>query len=147
MNYTYEYPRPMVTVDNLIFSEAEKCTKLLLIKRLRPPFEGSWALPGGFVDMDEKLVTAAHRELQEETSLEIALLKQFRTFGNPNRDPRGRTIAVVFYGFVNHQTAKIQAADDAADAKWFSIDDLPALAFDHERIVREAIAEILTNKH
>ncbi len=134
MSYTYEYPRPMVTVDCLLFNSLNEPAQVLLIRRNNPPFQNMWALPGGFVDMDESLEAAALRELQEETGLQLSNLEQMHTFGKPDRDPRGRNIAVVFTGFV----AKImrpKADDDAGDAQWFAVNDLPELAFDHAEMI------------
>lgn len=110
---------------------------ILLIRRGNEPFKGQWALPGGFIEMDETLVATAARELKEETGLSVPELTQFRTYGDPGRDPRGRTIAVVFYGFADPTSVKVAGGDDAADARWFQVDQLPALAFDHEKILKE----------
>ena len=142
MSYTYDYPRPMVTVDCLVFSRRKDATHLLLIQRDKPPYEGSWALPGGFVDMDETLPKAAMRELEEETNLKDISLQQFQTFGDPGRDPRGRTISVVYFGFTNHAQADTHAGSDARNARWFSIDSLPPLAFDHDQIIGLAIKKL-----
>ena len=137
MSYTYAYPRPSVTADIAIFSNNNENQQILLIRRGNNPFKGQWALPGGFIEMDETLAAAAVRELKEETGLSIPGLTQFRTYGDPGRDPRGRTISVVFYGFANPAKVKVAGGDDAADARWFSVDALPALAFDHEEILVE----------
>jgi 8-oxo-dGTP diphosphatase len=137
MPYTYEYPRPSVTADIAIFSINTKSQQLLLIRRGNEPFKGRWALPGGFIEMDETLAATAARELMEETGLSVEELTQFRTYGDPGRDPRGRTIAVVFYGFANPEKVTVTGGDDAADARWFALDQLPALAFDHEKILKE----------
>jgi 8-oxo-dGTP diphosphatase len=142
MSYTYTYPRPAVTVDCLIFSRSGQTTWLLLIQRDKPPFEGSWALPGGFVDIDEPLETAAHRELEEETAIRDIRLQQFYTFGKPGRDPRGRTISVVYYGFMNHNSQQATAGSDARNARWFDILHLPELAFDHHDIIHLAIKKM-----
>ncbi len=133
--YTYDYPRPMVTVDAAILSMREGKRHVLLIRRGRPPFEGSWALPGGFVEMDEPLEAAAARELAEETGLTGFALRQLHTFGDPGRDPRGRSISVVYWGEAPPDAVAI-GGDDAAEAGWFPMDALPPLAFDHEKIVR-----------
>lgn len=132
--YMYKYPRPMVTVDAVIFAGTGKDRCIALIRRRHDPFADCWALPGGFVDMDEPLEAAAARELREETGLEGIGLTQFHTFGDPGRDPRGRSISVAYYGFLP-APAPLRAADDAADARWFPEEDLPPLAFDHDRIV------------
>lgn len=140
MPYTYQYQRPAVTVDNLIIKKTEAGEQILLIERGIEPFKGMWALPGGFVNMDEKLEQAALRELKEETGLTNISLKQFRTYGDPGRDPRHRTISVVFYSIIEHDKKSTPVAgDDAAQAKWFDITNLPALAFDHEQIIHEAV--------
>jgi 8-oxo-dGTP diphosphatase len=137
--FTYSYPRPAVTVDAILIS---KQNSILLIERGRDPFKGKWALPGGFIDMDEELETACRRELEEETGLRVGDLKQFRAFGGVNRDPRHRTISVLFYAFTEDELAAC-AGDDAAKAQWFPLDQLPELGFDHGQILAEFKAEIL----
>ncbi|MDZ7605143.1 MAG: NUDIX hydrolase [Cyclobacteriaceae bacterium] len=133
MAFTYEYPRPAVTTDCIIIRGKDPM-EVLLIERKHDPFMGSWALPGGFVDMDEDLEHGAIRELHEETNLTGVALQQFRTYGKPGRDPRGRTVSVVYYGFHdNHQ--KAMAGDDAAKVRWFDVNSLPPLAFDHAEIL------------
>jgi 8-oxo-dGTP diphosphatase len=132
--YTYEYPRPAVTVDVIIVTR-ERRPRVLLIRRKHDPFAGMWAIPGGFVDMDEPLETAASRELREETGLRVADLEQLHTFGDPGRDPRGRTIAVAYLARVDVGKVNPQAADDAADVGWHPLDRLPPLAFDHVKIL------------
>lgn len=141
MSFTYDYPRPAVTVDIILITKDE-LPRILLIQRKHAPFKGTWALPGGFLDMDEDLQTAALRELQEETHIENIILKQFKTYGAVHRDPRGRTVSVVFYAFVENEMEAI-AGDDASEAKWFKINELPALAFDHPHILEEFKAEVL----
>jgi len=135
MNYCYEYPRPAVTADIVLIKLANNQRYVLLIERKHPPFEGMWALPGGFLDMDETLEEAALRELQEETGISGVQLKQFHTFSKVNRDPRHRTITTVFIGFANDVTSKPEAGDDAVKAEWFALDELPPLAFDHEEVM------------
>ncbi len=149
--YIYDWPRPMVTVDAVVFTVSSKNVKVLLINRGTEPFKGNWALPGGFVDMDEELEDAAARELAEETGLTDVSLQQMHTFGTCGRDPRGRQISVVFMGILSrlqgHERTgtsnKIKAGDDAAKARWFDIDNLPAqMAFDHNQIARLAIKKL-----
>jgi 8-oxo-dGTP diphosphatase len=132
--YCYEYPRPAVTVDIVLVTQ-EKQRRVLLIRRKHLPFAGKWALPGGFVDMDETLEAAARRELQEETGLEVGALEQLHTFGDPGRDPRGRTISVVYLGEVDATHLQPKAADDAAELGWHSLRKRPPLAFDHAQIL------------
>jgi 8-oxo-dGTP diphosphatase len=142
MSYTYEYPRPAVTVDCVVFLKEKETYKVLLIRRGHYPFEGQWAFPGGFVEMDEKLIDSAHRELEEETGLKNIELEQLQTFGDPGRDPRGRTVAVVFWGFCHQENAQVEGGDDAADAKWFPIHEIPPLAFDHDKIFKLALTKL-----
>lgn len=137
--YTYPYPRPAVTVDAILVSPKNS---VLLIERGRDPFKGKWAFPGGFIEMDEELETACQRELEEETGLKVGELKQFRAFGGVNRDPRHRTISVLFYAFTEDELVA-KAGDDAAKAQWFLLNHLPELAFDHLKILEEFKAEIL----
>lgn len=136
--HTYSYPRPAVTVDAILIS---KQNSVLLIERGREPFKGKWALPGGFIDMDEPLETACMRELEEETGIRITLLKQFKAFGAVDRDPRHRTISVIFYAFTEDEIIAL-AGDDAAKAQWFPLDQLPELAFDHQLILEEFKKEV-----
>lgn len=138
MSYSYEYPRPAVTVDCVVFGIDRGGLKVLLIQRQLEPFQHGWALPGGFVRMDESLDDAAKRELGEETGLGSVFLEQLFTFGAPDRDPRGRVITVAYYALVNLADHKLQAATDAENVGWFAIDELPTLAFDHADIVEVA---------
>jgi 8-oxo-dGTP diphosphatase len=132
--YAYEFPRPAVTVDMVIVTrEAQR--RVLLIRRKHEPFAGSWAIPGGFVDMDESLEAAARRELKEETGIEAGRIEQLAAFGDPDRDPRGRTISVVYLAEVSPKQVKPRAADDAAEVAWHSLSRPPALAFDHAAIL------------
>lgn len=142
-NYVYEYPRPMVTVDAVVFALRDHRREVLLIKRSNPPFANCWALPGGFVDMNESLDAAVARELAEETGLSGVALTQFHAFGEPGRDPRGRNICIAFVGKTNAHTAAPRAGDDARDARWFPAEALPPLAFDHARIVEYALRCVL----
>jgi 8-oxo-dGTP diphosphatase len=145
--YVYEWPRPMVTVDAVVFALSQGEVRLLLIKRGHEPFQGRWAIPGGFIEIDEELEDAAARELAEETGLTGVPLEQMRTYGTVGRDPRGRQITVVFMGIVNAKRAKIKGGDDAAEAKWFDIEKLPAeMAFDHDEITRCAIRRLKRTK-
>ncbi len=138
MSHTYTYPRPALTVDAVVFRERNDSRELLLIRRGQPPFEGAWALPGGFVDMDETLDEAVHRELKEETAIQQLKLEQLHTFGALDRDPRGRTVSVVYWGWLNENQYAV-AGDDASEAQWFSIAKLPHLAFDHQEVIAMAI--------
>ncbi|HEO72316.1 MAG TPA: NUDIX hydrolase [Candidatus Hydrogenedentes bacterium] len=140
--YTYEYPRPMVTVDAVIFTLREEALHVLLIERRNEPFKGAWALPGGFVDIDEDLEEAVKRELEEETSLTDARLAQFHAFGKPGRDPRGRSIAVAYWGVVDAAHCQPGPGDDAAKAAWFRFSRIPKLAFDHNTIVAHAVQAV-----
>jgi 8-oxo-dGTP diphosphatase len=141
MPYTYEYPRPMVTADIVPFAVREGELRALLIRRGRPPFEGRWALPGGFVEMDEDLDAAARREMKEETGVELAHLEQLATYGTPGRDPRGRTVTVAWLGIV-YGGAEAKAADDAAASLWCDPTHPLPLAFDHDLILAHAVAEL-----
>ncbi len=138
MVYTYEYPRPMLCVDMVILKKVEETANILLIKRGHEPYQDHWALPGGFIEMEEDLIESAYRELEEETSITNVELQQLKTYGKPGRDPRGRTVSVVFGGFLEAEQ-EAQAGDDAKEAEWFSIDKLPPLAFDHDLIVEESL--------
>jgi|ERR1019366_41839 8-oxo-dGTP diphosphatase len=132
--YSYDYPRPAVTVDIAIVT-CEAKPRVLLIRRKNEPFAGCWALPGGFVDKDEPLEAAARRELFEETGVQTKSLVQLHTFGDPGRDPRGHTISVVFLAEVDAEPLNPCAADDAAEVGWFSLARPPKLAFDHKDIL------------
>lgn len=136
--YQYEYPHPAVTTDIVIFTVRDKQLKLLLIMRKGEPFRGKWALPGGFVQMDEDLETGARRELAEETGVSGVYLEQLYTFGAVDRDPRERVITVAYYALIASDQMVLQAATDAEAVGWFAMDDLPALAFDHQQIVDKA---------
>ena len=138
MPYTYEYPRPAVTVDAVIFRKNESGLDILLIQRKHSPFQGMWALPGGFLDMNETPDEAVARELEEETGLSGVKLIQFYTFGAIDRDPRHRTITVAYYGLLQKHNISICSGDDASDADWFPINKLPELAFDHKEIITKA---------
>jgi 8-oxo-dGTP diphosphatase len=141
MSYTYKHPRPALTIDCAVFRKGKTDLELLLIQRDRYPFEGVWALPGGFVEMKERLHEAASRELEEETGLKGIQLMPFKTFDTIDRDPRGRTISFVFYGLLESPAKLVKAASDARDAQWFNVKQLPELAFDHAEIVGELLKE------
>lgn len=161
--YVYEWPRPMVAADAAVFGFFARLpasrrgrgsakpragkAKLLLINRKREPFKGKWALPGGFVNLDEELDDAAARELAEETGIAGVRLEQIYTAGEIGRDPRGRVITIVFMGVASAKQQKIKAGDDAAEAKWFDIENLPKnLAFDHDEVTKFAIARLKKKK-
>jgi 8-oxo-dGTP diphosphatase len=139
MPYTYEYPRAALTVDCIIFGLDDQELKVMLIQRGLPPFEGKWALPGGFVRLEETLDEAARRELEEETGLRKIFMEQLYTFSEVDRDPRERVVSVAYYALVNLSDHQVQAATDARDAGWFGVHDVPSLAFDHAEILRLAL--------
>lgn len=139
MAYTYEYPRGALTVDCVVFGLDDKELKVMLIQRALAPFEGKWALPGGFVRTDETLDEAAQRELEEETGLRNVFLEQLYTFGAITRDPRERVVSVAYYALVNLRDHPVQASSDARDAGWFGVHDVPSLAFDHADILHMAL--------
>ena len=138
MPFTYEYPRGALTVDCVVFGLDDEDLKVMLIQRGQPPFEGCWALPGGFVHADETLEEAARRELEEETALHGLFLEQLYTFGGIDRDPRERVVSVAYYALVKLSDHRVQAATDARDAGWFGVHDVPTLAFDHADILQMA---------
>ncbi len=135
--------RPALSVDIIIFSLRESRLHVLLIERGVAPFQGCWALPGGFVQLDESLEEAALRELQEETGLQDAYIEQLYTYGEPDRDPRGRVITVAYFALIAGDAAiQPEGGDDAARAAWFPLDDLPELAFDHNQILKYALRRL-----
>jgi 8-oxo-dGTP diphosphatase len=142
MSYTYEYPRPALTVDCVVFGLDEDELEVMLIRRALEPFAGRWALPGGFVHIDETLDEAARRELEEETGLGKVYLEQLFTFSAVDRDPRERVVTVAYYALVKLSDHKVRAATDATDAAWFSLSDLPDLAFDHAHILEVALERL-----
>eukprot|EP00208_Stichococcus_sp_RCC1054_P007418 CAMPEP_0206150266 /NCGR_PEP_ID=MMETSP1473-20131121/38207_1 /ASSEMBLY_ACC=CAM_ASM_001109 /TAXON_ID=1461547 /ORGANISM="Stichococcus sp, Strain RCC1054" /LENGTH=180 /DNA_ID=CAMNT_0053547761 /DNA_START=102 /DNA_END=644 /DNA_ORIENTATION=+ len=147
MSHTYEYPRPSLTVDAAIVAvpgSEKKQAQLLLIQRRNSPCKGMWALPGGFVDENESLDTAAARELQEETSVDPkdVTLFQVGAFGDKGRDPRGWCVTVAYAALVPADLQGVKAADDAAEAEWFPVTELPTLAFDHKLVVRTAFEKL-----
>ena len=139
MSHTYEFPRAALTVDCVVFGLDEDELEVMLIRRGLEPFAGRWALPGGFVHIDETLDEAARRELEEETGLRKVYLEQLFTFGAVDRDPRERVVTVAYYALVKLSDHKVRAATDATDAAWFSLSDLPDLAFDHAQILEAAL--------
>lgn len=142
MPHTYEYPRPSVTVDAVMFGFDGAELQILLIERAHEPFSGSWAIPGGFVDMNESLEAAALRELQEETGITRVFLEQLYTFGDVGRDPRGWVVSVAYYALVKPSEHPAAAASDARQVRWFAVSALPPLAFDHKEIVATALARL-----
>lgn len=137
MEFTYKYPRPAVTADCVVMTK-ETTPHVLLIKRSSDPFKGHWALPGGFMNMDETAEQCAIRELEEETCLKVSSIYQIGAYSKVNRDPRGRTITVAYLATLD-APADVCGQDDAAKAQWFPIDALPPLAFDHNEIMKDAL--------
>lgn len=141
--FTYSHPRPALTVDCVVFGLDESHQlKVLLIQRKLPPFEGEWALPGGFVRIDESLDDAARRELQEEAGLDDIFLEQLYSFGRVDRDPRERVVTIAYYALVTLQKHSAYASSDAVDAQWFSVHEHPILAFDHGQILNVALKRL-----
>ncbi|YCM46188.1 NUDIX domain-containing protein [Verrucomicrobiaceae bacterium 227] len=138
MSFTYDYARPALTSDCVVFGLDQDDLKILLIQRALPPFENEWALPGGFIQVGEDIDTCARRELEEETGLKNVYLEQLATIGTPDRDPREHVVTVAYYALVNLIEHPPTAATDARNAAWFSFDDLPPLAFDHRKILELA---------
>lgn len=135
--YTYNYPHPAVTADCLVFACTDEGMKLLLIQRKNEPCKGKWAFPGGFMDIDETTIDTARRELKEETGLVVGELHRVGIFDAVDRDPRERIITVAYYTILD-KPAEVSGLDDAAQAKWFLLTELPDLAFDHKEILQEA---------
>ena len=135
--FCYKYPHPSVTTDCVIFGFDGVRIKVLLIERGVEPYKGKWALPGGFMKIDESADECARRELEEETGLKAASVEQFHTFTDVNRDPRERVITIAYYALV--KLSEVYGGDDASKAQWFSEEDIPSLAFDHDRILRMAL--------
>ena len=142
MAYTYHYPHFALTADAVVFSKSEEGLNVLLIRRANEPFKDCWAFPGGYVDIEETVDHAVQRELEEETGVSGVSLKRFDLFDAVDRDPRERTVTVAYYGFSHDSAGPIKAGDDAKDARWFSVDSLPVLAFDHATILK-MILEVL----
>jgi 8-oxo-dGTP diphosphatase len=140
---TYKYPRPSVTVDAVVFGvQSDSGLEILLIRRKGSPFKDFWALPGGFVNMNESLDDAAKRELEEETGIVVSHLEQLYTYGAPKRDPRGRVISIAYFALTPTLDHSPKASSDAAEARWFPVSDLPDLAFDHASIVATAVSRL-----
>ncbi len=142
MSYTYKYPHPAVTVDCVVFGFDDADLKLLLIQRKMEPFKNRWALPGGFVQIEEGLEDAARRELRDETGISELYLEQLYTFGHPKRDPRERVVSVAYYALVKLAAYALHASSDAEEVAWFPVAELPNLAFDHEQIVDVALKRL-----
>jgi 8-oxo-dGTP diphosphatase len=138
MPYTYEYPRPALSVDIVVFALDKHDLQVMLVERDLKPFAGQWALPGGFVGIDETIDDAARRELEEETGLKNIFLEQLYTFGDVHRDPRDRVVTVAYYALVDLEGHNVHASSDARSAAWFTVNDLPKLAFDHDKILQTA---------
>lgn len=148
-SYTYKYPHPSVTTDCVIFGFDGKDLNILLVERGLEPFKGAWALPGGFLKMDETVEECAKRELQEETNVSNVFLEQFHIFSAVDRDPRERVLTVAFYALVKPSDYEVIGGDDASQAEWFEQNELPPLAFDHEEVInmaKECLKEKLRTK-
>jgi 8-oxo-dGTP diphosphatase len=143
--YTYKYPHPAVATDCVIFGFDGIKLHVLLIERGAEPYKGMWAFPGGFLQMEEDAEQGALRELKEETDLTAQYIEQFYTFSDPHRDPRERIISIAYYALVKIQ--EVKGGDDAAKAQWFAIDEIPRLAFDHDRILRKAMEKLRERIH
>ena len=143
--YCYRYPHPAVTTDCVIFGFDGERLQVLLIERGIEPYKGRWAFPGGFLKMDETAEEGARRELKEETGLDSAYMEQFHTFSTPERDPRERVITIAYYALVKIQ--EVKGGDDAASARWFRLDEIPSLAFDHDYILRMATQRLREQIH
>lgn len=143
--FAYQYPRPAVTVDIILFVFQQEQLRVLLIRRANDPYKGKWALPGGFVGEKENLYDAALRELKEETNVSNVYLEQLYTFGEPGRDPRARVITVAYFALLSAEEVaqqEVHGASDAGEARWWDIYDLPELAFDHQRILDYALQRL-----
>ncbi len=145
LKYRYKYPHPSVTTDCVIFGFDGRKLNVLLVKRGVEPYQGEWAFPGGFLKMDESAEECARRELYEETGLKQRYIRQFHTYSAVDRDPRERVITIAYYALV--RMADVKGGDDAAEAKWHPIDEVPQLAFDHEEILQMALQELYKQIH
>ena len=134
--YCYKYPHPAVTADCIVFNRERDKISVLLIKRKNEPYKDCWAFPGGFINIDESAEDAAVRELKEETGLEVSKIEQLKAYSNPDRDPRERVITIAF--IAESKIKEVNGRDDAKEARWFDISQLPPLAFDHEQILKDA---------
>ncbi len=143
--YEYDYPHPAVATDCVVFGFDGRDLKVLLIERGVAPYKGMWAFPGGFLRMDETAEQCAIRELREETGLVLNNVRQLGAFSGVNRDPRERIVSIAFYALARHSA--VRGGDDAAGARWWSIDDIPQLAFDHDYILRQAMRRIRQDIH
>lgn len=139
MSYTYDYPHFAITVDAVIFTKSDEGLSVLLIRRAHEPFMDCWAFPGGYINIDEVIDNAVYRELKEETNISNVSLKRFDVFDALDRDPRERTVSVVYYGFMDGSNVPIKAGDDAKDVQWFPVNKLPELAFDHSEILKKIL--------
>ena len=138
--YIYDYPRPAVTTDCVVFGIDGRDIKVLLIERGNEPYKGCWAFPGGFLNMDENAEQGALRELKEETGLDLKDIKQVGAYSDVDRDPRDRVITIAFYAIT--KVSEVAGDDDAAKAQWFSLNEIPRLAFDHDQILRDALQKM-----
>ena len=139
--YSYKYPRPALTADCIVFARNELDFRVLLVQRANEPYKGKWAFPGGFMNMDETTEEAARRELKEETGLIVDDIRQIGTFDRVDRDPRGRVITVAYFVVIDG-IREVKGGDDAAVARWFSIQNLPELAFDHQEIMEVTLRKL-----
>ncbi|MCX7955303.1 MAG: NUDIX hydrolase [Bacteroidales bacterium] len=147
MKYTYDYPMPAIAADIIVLGNIDDCLHILLVKRKNEPFKNKWALPGGFMNINEKIINTALRELEEETGIKLKkkLLHFFSYYDEPKRDPRGRIISCVFFTILEN-CPQLKPADDVKQAKWFSIFNIPKkLAFDHNKIIEDFIKKSITN--
>ena len=145
MSYTYKYARPALTTDCVVFTRDSGLLKVLLVRRKYEPFKGKWALPGGFMNTGKTLEQCVLRELEEETGLTNINPRQLHAFSSPDRDPREHVVSVVFYAMAGPSSRKTRAGDDAAEAEWFDINNVPPLAFDHANILLMARKQVDNN--